>query len=118
MIQKQFIRNSDFGSSKNLLDSHAKILRQEHPKTKQFNNTTINPPCYIADDVIIEDSIIGPNVSIASGSSIRLSKIKNSIIQSNSVIKGAEFNFSIIGNNVHYNKDFTEVNIGDYCTFK
>ena len=108
----------DFGSSKNLLDSHTKILQQEQPKTTQFNNTTITPPCYIADDVIIEDSTIGPNVSIASGSSIRLSKIKNSIIQSNSAIKGAEFEFSIIGNNVQYNKDFTEVNIGDHCTFK
>ena len=108
----------DFGTSKNLLNSHAQILKNEPIKIREFKNTQINPPCYIAEDAVILDSIIGPNVSIGPGTTIKSSNIKNTIIQANSKIYGGKFNFSIVGNNVEYNQDFTSVNIGDYSTFK
>jgi len=108
----------DFGTPENLLKSHAKILNKSSSEIKKFKNTTIIPPCHIAKDVIISDSNIGPHVSVGSGTIIKSSNIKNTIIQSNSQINGANFNLSIIGNHVEYNKKFKNVNIGDYSTFK
>ena len=114
-IEKWF----DFGTPINLLRSHTEILKQEIPASRnQFKESTIIDPCYIADDAQIIDSTIGPNVSVGSGTIIKSSNIKNTIIQSNSKIEGATFNHSIIGNNVEYNQKFKSVNIGDYTTFK
>ena len=114
-IEKWF----DFGTPLNLLKSHAEILKKETPVINhQVKNSTIIEPCYIADDAQIIDSIIGPNVSVGSGTIIKSSHIKNTIIQSNSKIEGATFNHSIIGNNVEYNQNFKSVNIGDYTSFK
>ena len=108
----------DFGTPKNLLNSHAEILKSEKNKSNQFKNSIIHNPCYLAKDAIISDCEIGPNVSVGSGTKIKNSKIKNTIIQSNCTIEGAELDFSIIGNNVHYCAKFKSVNIGDYSTFK
>ena len=75
-------------------------------------------PCYIAEGVSIENSVIGPNVSIGSGTVIKSATIKNSIIQSNCKINGVNFQNSIIGHFVEYNNLARELNIGDYSTFK
>ena len=108
----------DFGTPKTLLDSHHEILQKENPTTISFKDTTIIPPCYIADGVEIKKSKIGPNVSIGKNTNITSSEIKNTIIQSNCNIKDAHFNNSILGNFVEYDRDFKDVNIGDYSKFK
>ena len=108
----------DFGTPKNLLLSHAEILKTEFPKGQKFKNTKINPPCYFGNNVTVVDSTIGPNVSVGDGTSIISSSIENTIIQSNSKLTCAKLKDSIIGNNVEYNSGFNSVNIGDYSTFK
>jgi glucose-1-phosphate thymidylyltransferase len=106
----------DFGSPQNLLDSHKFILNKEQPSinSKRYKNTTIHPPCKIAKGVIIENSVIGPHVSIAKGSTVKSSVIKNTIIQSSSKVYNSNLNNSIIGKNVVFNQNFQSVNIGDY----
>ena len=108
----------DFGNPNNLLESHAEILKQEVLQKRQFSNTTIHEPCYIAPTAQIENSVLGPNVSVGAGTVIKSSKIKDSIIQKNSEIIRGVFQSSIIGSNVKYDNNFSCVNIGDYCTFK
>ena len=108
----------DFGTPENLLSSHAEILKNDRNKVYKIKNTTIIPPCYIAKDAIIIDSKIGPFVSIGSGTMIKKSVIQNTIIQKNTTIDGAEFDASIVGNNVEYNGKCQKVNIGDYSTFR
>ena len=108
----------DFGTPENLLNSHKEILKKSPEISRKFKNTTIIPPCYIAEGVTIIDSKIGPNVSIGADTIIESSTIKNSIIQSNSSIRGGVFDMSIIGNHVEYNAEFKRVNIGDYTTLK
>ena len=108
----------DFGNPNNLLQSHAEILKHEVLEKRQFHNTIIHEPCYIAHTAQVENSVLGPNVSVGAGTVIKSSKIKNSIIQKNSEINSVELHSSIIGSNVKYNNNFSCVNIGDYCTFK
>ena len=99
----------DHNKNLNLIDNEAEILETE-----------IIEPCYIGPGVIIENSIIGPNVSIGSGTKILNSKIEGSIIQENTNIDNAKLAKSMIGNNVYYNgKNIPqEVSIGDFCEIK
>ena len=87
-------------------------------KTARLDNATIIEPCFIGEDVILTNSTVGPFVSIGSGTVIENSTIKNSIIQTNTVIENASLDNAMIGNNAHFNGNFTNISIGDYCQLK
>jgi glucose-1-phosphate thymidylyltransferase len=77
-------------------------------------NSTIIEPCFIARNVRLKNSTIGPHVSIGNGTSIRDSKISNSIIQNETSIENAHLEDSMIGNHVEYQGGKNRVSIGDY----
>lgn len=82
-----------------------------------FNHgTKIIEPCFIDKDVVLENSTIGPHVSIGKGSVIKNSTISNSIVQKNCNIDHVSFTNSMIGNHVTINGDCKEFNIGDYSS--
>jgi glucose-1-phosphate thymidylyltransferase len=82
------------------------------------NNSTVIPPCYIADGVEIHNSTIGPFVSIGPDTRIENSTIENSMIQSNCVLSGVKLKDAMLGNHVKYNGDFSVVSLGDYTELK
>ncbi len=83
----------------------------------QYNHgSKIIEPCYIGNNVIIENSTIGPHVSIGEGSVVKNSTISNSILQNNCSIENANFSNSMIGNHVVLNGSSNEYSIGDYST--
>ena len=92
----------------------ADALEQLVDDSVNIENSTIIEPCYIAKNVTLLNSTIGPNVSIGEGTSIENSTVKNSLIQTNSQIKNATLDEAIIGNHVKYNGEFTKISIGDY----
>ena len=63
---------------------------------------------------LIQNSTIGPNVSIEEGAIIKNTNINNSIIQRASIIKNANLTQSIIGHNVVYDGQNNSVIIGAY----
>jgi glucose-1-phosphate thymidylyltransferase len=87
-------------------------------ETAQLNNSVIIPPCYIANGVTINNSIIGPNVSIGDNTNITRCNINNSIIQNNTNINNSILSNSMIGNNVDYNGNVLDLSIGDFCVVK
>ncbi|MCK5447226.1 MAG: hypothetical protein KAJ43_03740, partial [Gemmatimonadetes bacterium] len=58
------------------------------------------PPVCVAPDVVLEDTVIGPNVSIGSGSTIRGGRLRDSIVGENSVLEGCDVHDSLIGDHV------------------
>ncbi len=44
-------------------------------------NSTIIPPCYIGEDVVLINSIVGPNVSLGKGTHLNNVTIQNSLVQ-------------------------------------
>ena len=84
---------------------------------KQENSTVI-PPCYIGEDVVLINSTIGPNVSLGKGTHVTDSKIKNSLIQTHAHIKNANLENAMIGNHVNFDGNFTNVSIGDYSVLE
>lgn len=83
-------------------------------KSAKLNNAVIIPPCLIADDVIIENSVVGPHVSIGKGTKIVNSRIQNSIVQNDSHIENANVSDSMLGNNVKYTPSGAQLSLGDF----
>jgi len=84
----------------------------------QLDNSTIVPPCCIADNVVLKNATIGPHVSIGKGTIIEDSTVKNSIIQEQALIKNATLDNAMIGNHAIFDAKFTNVSIGDYSELK
>ena len=81
-------------------------------------NSKIIMPCFIGKGVVLKNSTIGPFTSIGAGTIIEDSNVKNSIIQTQSVIKNATLENAMIGNHVVFDGNFTDVSIGDYSELK
>lgn len=83
--------------------------------SKQINSLII-PPCFIGENVIIENSIIGPHVSIGANSRIINANIVNSNIQTNSHVENVIIKNSMIGSFTSYKGLARDLSIGDYST--
>lgn len=83
-----------------------------------LENSTIIPPCCIAEGVVLKNATVGPNVSLGKNTKVEDSTIKNSLVQANSVIKNADLDNAMIGNNAVFNGKFTSISIGDYSVLE
>ena len=82
------------------------------------NNSTIIPPCCIAEGVVLTNATVGPNVSLGKGTKVENSTIKNSLVQTNAIIKNANLDNAMIGNHASFNGKFTSISIGDYSVLE
>ncbi len=80
----------------------------------KLQNSTIIPPCFIADDVILINATVGPNVSLGRGTHVIDSTIKNSLVQTHAHIRNAQLDNAMIGNHATFDGKFTSISIGDY----
>ncbi|MHB8258874.1 MAG: sugar phosphate nucleotidyltransferase [Bacteroidia bacterium] len=84
----------------------------------KIENSVIIEPCFIGDNVVLKNSIVGPHVSIGANSTLNDTIIKNSIIQQNSKLNCANLQDSMIGNYVEVNGVAADLNLGDYTISK
>lgn len=111
----------DCGNKEITVETNSRLLQFAYEEGKNMisdniilENSEIIQPCYVGDNVKLINTIIGPNVSLGTNCVVENSKIKDSLIQTNTNIKNAKLANSMIGNNVVYNGDFTSISIGDY----
>jgi NDP-sugar pyrophosphorylase family protein len=78
------------------------------------SNSTIIEPCFIGDNVSIENSIIGPHVSIGSNCKVINSIVKNSIIQNDVKLTNANIANSMLGNGAEVSGKALNLSISDY----
>ena len=84
----------------------------------KLENANIIEPCFIGENVVLKNAIVGPFVSIGDDSIIENSTVKNSLIQTNTSIKNANLDNAMIGNHVKYDGKFTSISIGDYSVLE
>jgi len=84
----------------------------------KLKNSKIIEPCFIGENVELINATIGPNVSIGHNCSITDSTVKNSLIQSSTIVKNANLDEAMIGNHVVYNGNFSKISIGDYSVLE
>lgn len=109
----------DCGNYKATIHSNQRVLEFEADKDNispiaTLEDAIIIEPCFIGENVIIENSIIGPHVSIGANSIVKNSIIKNTIVQLDTTINNANITDSMIGNKVKYNGRSKELSIGDF----
>jgi glucose-1-phosphate thymidylyltransferase len=109
----------DCGNKKATVYTNQRILdlRQHSTidvKNSTFKNSIIISPCFIDDDVVLENSIVGPYVSISKNTNLNDVIVKNSIIGGNSNISDIIVKDSIIGNNVSIKSERYDFSVGDY----
>jgi len=89
-----------------------------HTQAANVINSVIVEPCFIGKDVKIENSVVGPYVSIGKNTSINNCVIRNSIIQTDSVVSSQCIDNSMIGSFTKLEGKLKELSIGDYTTEK
>ena len=113
----------DCGNYKATVYSNQRVLEFEIEKDNvspiaTIQDSIIIEPCFIGDNAVIENSIVGPHVSIGANSIVKDSLIKNSIVQNDSSILNANVADSMIGNKVKYEGKSKELSIGDFTEIK
>ena len=115
----------DCGNKDVTVDTNSRMLGFLHNDGEHLidygvkqENSTIIPPCYIGEDVVLINSTVGPNVSLGRGTHIVDSTIKNSLVQTHAHIKNASLDNAMIGNHVNFDGNFTSISIGDYSVLE
>jgi len=113
----------DCGNKEVTIQTNTQLLeilhKQKQPliSTSVVNeNSTIIEPCFIGENVILKNAVVGPNVSIGQKTIIENTTIKNSLVQNHAKIRNANLSNSMIGNFVTFDGNFASVSIGDYST--
>ena len=109
----------DCGNKDATVDTNQRVL--EHIKNEELihptaviSNSTIIPPCYIGEGVSIQNSVIGPYVSVGSKSVISGAIVANTIVQEKSSVKNKLIANSMIGNSVTIEGKIENLSVGDY----
>jgi glucose-1-phosphate thymidylyltransferase len=79
-------------------------------------NSVIIPPCFIGDEAVIENSVVGPYVSVGKNTHVKDSRISNSIVQNNTKITNAVLENSLLGNFVNFESRPLDLSVGDFNT--
>jgi glucose-1-phosphate thymidylyltransferase len=87
-------------------------------KSANIDQSIIINPCFINENVVIKNSVVGPFVSVENDSVIENCVISNSIIHKNSKLFRINCEHSLIGNFVEVIEKGIEYNIGDYTSIK
>jgi glucose-1-phosphate thymidylyltransferase len=121
LVPGKVIEWLDCGNKDATVYTNRRVLETKHPessvaKTVVLKNSVVIKPCYIGENVQLTNSVVGPYVSIGSGSKITGSIICNSIIQNNSTVETACIDNSMIGNYVQYKGKARDLSMGDFST--
>lgn len=79
-------------------------------------NSIIIEPCFIDKNVHIENSVVGPFASVGRHTTIKNSRITDSILQNNCSINNMSIDNSMIGAHVELINSPKELSIGDFST--
>jgi glucose-1-phosphate thymidylyltransferase len=113
----------DCGNKDVTVDTNARMLdliegEELVSASARIENSIVIAPCYIGDNVVLKNSVIGPHVSIGNNTEVSKSVISRSIIQTGSYIQYKVIHNSMIGNSVELRGHAEDLSIGDYTVTK
>ncbi|MCY7351331.1 MAG: NTP transferase domain-containing protein [Cytophagaceae bacterium] len=77
-------------------------------------NSVVVPPVFIGENVCIENTVLGPHVSVGNGTRISGSVVRNCIVQENSVIENVNLADSMLGSFARIEGRPLDLSVGDY----
>ena len=111
----------DCGNRQSVVATNSRILElkqdQETLVSPQadIQNCIIIPPCYIGPGAVLQNSIVGPCVSIGSRTKVSRCILSHSLIREDSELQNATLKGSMIGQHARVNGHIPDLSIGDYC---
>ncbi len=90
----------DCGKLDTLLETNETLLRQGHARRREFPGVTIHDPVLIQDGVTIEQSVIGPNVTLEAGARVVNSRLEHVIVGQKSTVLDSTLHHSMLGDRV------------------
>ena len=104
----------DAGKIETLLDTNRVMLEKGAARRPEHApGCTIVDPVYVEDGVTLEDSTVGPNVSISAGAIVRNCKLRDTIVGAGSRLIGSRLSGSLVGDDVSLEGVHGSVTIGD-----
>lgn len=94
----------------------ADVRLQEGKHTSE--NSVIIPPCYIGENVVLRNAVIGPYASIGKGSVIENCIVRNSIIQQQAQLRNVVVADSMVGSYAAVNGRSLDLSVGDYNVYQ
>ncbi|WP_303721460.1 sugar phosphate nucleotidyltransferase [Malonomonas rubra] len=104
----------DCGKPETLLETNRFLLKGRHHIHGEVIDCVMIEPVHIERGAIIKNSIIGPNVSVAAGTRIENSVIRNSIINAENHVSNLILDHSLLGDSVTLVGSPRRMNIGDH----
>lgn len=104
----------DAGEMGTLLETNRHVLTHggRARKPDGGRNVRCHEPIRVAEGVTLEDCEIGPNVTIETGTVIRKTKVRDSIIGENATLLNSDLHDSVIGDNCQVGGVSGSVNLG------
>ena len=102
----------DCGKPEALLETNRYLLAQIKSVDRREGNV-LSPPIFISPSAIIENSVIGPYVSVGDDSRIIRSIVRDSIISEGAEVADCMLDNSLVGNNSTVSGHYQKVNLGD-----
>jgi glucose-1-phosphate thymidylyltransferase len=96
-------RYLEFIKDQKLVSDQAKII-----------NSVVIPPCFIGAGAVIENSVVGPHVSVGEKTRIIDSRITSSIIQREATVARAILDNSMLGNFAIFEGSSLDLSVGDF----
>lgn len=103
----------DCGTLDALLAANRALLDAAPPPIPETARAIMIPPSFVSPTASIENSVIGPYVSIAEGARVVHSILKDSIVNANASVEGALLEHSIVGENAVVRGRPGRINVGD-----
>ncbi len=103
----------DCGTPSALLETNRYLLGHTAQPRYDLPDAKVVPPVYIGRDVRVEDSVLGPNVSLDDGATVIGSIVQDSILGNGCTIEHAMLSGSIVGSDATVRGSHSQLNIGD-----
>jgi glucose-1-phosphate thymidylyltransferase len=88
------------------------------PSKMTVENSTIIQPCFIGENVVLRNAVVGPHVSVGAGSVIEGSVVSNSIVQQFSTLRNVVVADSMVGSFATVSGRALDLSVGDYNVYQ
>jgi glucose-1-phosphate thymidylyltransferase len=105
----------DCGKTETLLDTN-RVLLDKQGCAPLIERSVVHPPVCVADGAVVEECILGPHVSIASGAQLRNAVVRDSIVNEGAAVEDIMLESSVVGRNAVVRGGYRSVNVGDSST--
>jgi glucose-1-phosphate thymidylyltransferase len=111
----------DCGNKNATVDTNKMVLEFEKDRdlvSAEANiiNSTLIQPVLIAAGAVIENSVVGPHVSVGANARITNSRVSNSIVREAASINNAVIDNSMVGMHASVSLNAKDLSCGDYTT--